>query len=117
MGDRRNVIVKESDSQPRVSLYTHWYGSELPGIVARALDRGRGRWGDTSYLTRIIFSQMVSEANALLEETGFGIEAVKDDDARTEASPGYDLLVDEPSQSVRIDNKWYSYEDFIDKFK
>lgn len=117
MGDRRNVIVKESDSLPRVSLYTHWYGSELPSIVARALDRGRGRWGDTPYLTRIIFSEMLLEANALREETGFGIEAVKDDDARTEASPGYDLLVDEPSQSVRVDNKWYSYDDFISKFK
>jgi hypothetical protein len=69
MGDRANIIVTE-DCKTGVVLYTHWRGSELPEILKTALDK-KWRWTDTSYLTRIIFCEMVKGDEA--SETGFGI--------------------------------------------
>lgn len=70
MGDRANVYVTEGGS-PGVYLYTHWHGSRLPETVQRALGRGWDRWTDTSYLTRIIFSEMIQGFER--ETDGFGI--------------------------------------------
>ena len=72
MGDRGNIKVG------KVYLYTHWYGSHLVEILKKALVRGRGRWNDESYLTRIIFSEMLIQCSsedydALSDTTGFGI--------------------------------------------
>ena len=72
MGDRANVMVKGSQDS-RVYLYTHWGGEELPIALRDALRRGRSRWGDDSYLARIIFCEMVKGKEA--ESTGFGISA------------------------------------------
>lgn len=80
MGDRANVFVvdpyapKVDGGNAGVYLYTHWSGSELPQILAKALDskEGRGRWSDNSYLTRIIFDTMTGLEGG---ETGFGISA------------------------------------------
>lgn len=72
MGDRANVHVVEERGGD-IYLYTHWGGTELPATLASALERGRGRWGDESYLTRIIFSEMVKDD--LLAETGYGISS------------------------------------------
>lgn len=78
MGDRNNVHVVEPHSGgPGVYLYTHWEGSMLPGTVARALDRGRDRWTDTAYLTRIIFCEMVKGSEE--GTTGYGISTTIQD--------------------------------------
>jgi hypothetical protein len=60
-----------------VYLYTHWTGDSLPTTVAAALRRGKGRWSDNTYLTRIVFSEMIK--GDILGETGFGIAASIDD--------------------------------------
>jgi hypothetical protein len=88
MGDRGNIVLHYGTHKTRdgereydpVYLYTHWHGSELPAILARALDRGRERWDDPSYLARIIFSEMVGSDEqdawpgiAAPGTTGFGI--------------------------------------------
>ena len=65
MGDRGNIKVHG------VYLYSHWRGSELPKILKNALIRGKGRWNDIPYLTRIIFSEMIKDE--IFEETGYGI--------------------------------------------
>lgn len=39
--------------------------------MQEALRRGRDRWGDPSYLTRVIFSEMIQDE--VFEVTGFGI--------------------------------------------
>ncbi len=57
MGDRANVIVKSGDEQ--VVLYTHWNGEGLPELVRVAMARGKERWNDFQYLTRIIFCNMI----------------------------------------------------------
>ena len=81
MGDRGNIQIKDRWSKhDGVYLYSHWGGSELPQTLARALDspQGRGGWTDSSYLTRVIFCQMLADGrygdkDVLAGETGYGI--------------------------------------------
>jgi len=74
MGDRGNIVcLYGDDEKTEIWFYTHWMGSALPQILARALDRGRERWEDPSYLARIIFSQMLMDSGQLEDLTGFGI--------------------------------------------
>lgn len=118
MGDRRSVVV-EFNEEVSVALYTHSTGSELPALLAKALDESRGRWTDPAYATRMIFSRMVEEN--LMGETGFGIEPFLAGTNRyCEASPGFDLVVNFYDKTVEGDDsgtgKSYSFEDFILKF-
>lgn len=73
MGDRGNIVME--NGKERVYLYAHWTGTELPEVLRRALERGKERWDDPPYLTRIIFCEMLktSGKEALDELTGFGI--------------------------------------------
>ena len=108
MGDRANVLV--TDGESRVYLYTHWAGTELPGVVRDALAR-RERWNDGPYLTRIIFGQMVGTAD-VMGETGYGISSVVGDgDNRI-------IVVDVDNQSVKIrisdmDVLSMTFDDFV----
>ena len=72
MGDRANVVIKETYQEKTnyVFLYTHWRGQYLPHLVQAALQR-RLRWDDEYYLARIIFDGMTDGEQG--EETGFGI--------------------------------------------
>lgn len=69
MGDRANVVVMTKPHP--VYLYSHWGGRDLPLVVQDALRRGPDRWSDDSYLTRIIFSEMIKDS--VEGTTGFGI--------------------------------------------
>jgi hypothetical protein len=78
MGDRANIrLVYRNDAS--VYLYTHWGGSELSDTLKSALKRGKSRWGDESYLARIIFSEMIQQD--VLDTTGFGIDVIPAGDA------------------------------------
>lgn len=72
MGDRANVCVKNNDDDNGVYLYTHWYGTELPFTLQNAL-LSRQRWQDTAYLTRIIFSEMITVHDEVKSFLGYGI--------------------------------------------
>ena len=93
MGDRANVLVRESSTDPGVWLYTHWHGHELPQIVQDALasSAGAGRFSDTPYLTRIIFEEMLSHTTD--KETGFGISSFMTDNS-------YPIIVVTAGESV-----------------
>lgn len=107
MGDRGNVQIKEGPSDSGVFFYTHWSGSELPRIVASALSRGKPRWGDTPYLARIIFCEMV--AGDVDGETGYGISTA-------ECDPNHPLIVvDDRQQTVTIEDDTLSYKAFIER--
>jgi len=95
MGDRANVVVPDPYNKGQATyLYTHWQGHELPDTLGAALDRGRGRWTDYAYLTRIIFNQMTKGRE--MDETGFGISTTLCDNE-------YPLLVvDTEAQVVRV---------------
>jgi len=69
MGDRANIVVKSSNEQ--VCLYTHWNGSNVSETLKDALIRGKDRWDDFQYLTRIIFCEMIRDD--WQSTTGFGI--------------------------------------------
>ena len=71
MGDRANVYVTQYGHG--VYLYTHWHGGSLPTTVQDALNR-RARWNDASYLTRIIFEEMIGKDRGT--ETNYGISPV-----------------------------------------
>ena len=69
MGDRGNIVVRDTDGKD-VVLYAHWTGGDLAAVARRALAR-EWRWTDESYLARIIFCEMVKGHEG--GETGFGI--------------------------------------------
>ena len=82
MGDRGNIKLvygEKDDEYSPIYLYTHWGGSALPGTLAGALERGRERWDDPSYLARIIFSEMIKEEGLLDSLTGYGISPYETD--------------------------------------
>lgn len=111
MGDRRNVVVV-FDDENSVALYSHWGGSDLPETLASALSRGSGRHTDPTYLTRIIFSEMVQ--GDVLGETGYGIEPIRTGSTMyCEASPGYDLVVNVADQTVEVEGKVYTFDGFV----
>jgi hypothetical protein len=89
MGDRGNIIV-ETDGH-RIYLYTHWSGSTLPQIISAALERGKDRWNDGAYLTRILFCELIQ--NDVLGTTGYGISA-------TMCDGGKDIIVNVNAQTV-----------------
>lgn len=81
MGDRGNIKVYQNDeNNTAVYLYTHWRGSEIYGILKKALAK-KWRWDDPAYLTRIIFDVMTEGDHG--EETGFGISTSVCDNEHT----------------------------------
>ena len=66
------------------------------------MKRGENRWGDDSYLARIIFSEMIQ--HEVLKETGYGISPYGPDGDDT-------FLVDLENQTVN----GQSFEEFIEK--
>jgi hypothetical protein len=71
MGMRRNIALDYGAENGKIYLYTHWGAEGLENLLARTLDRARPRWGDPSYLGRIIFTDMTSDVGD--ELTGYGL--------------------------------------------
>jgi len=76
MGARINFVFRDREDTPAVVLYSHWGQDEWQRDLAMALDHARPRWGDKSYLTRMVISYLIQDS--VLEETGFGIYAIND---------------------------------------
>lgn len=92
MGDRANIAVLQYESgsngkRNTVILYTHSGGYSLPEDLMVALERGKNRWEDTQYLSRIIFCQMVGKD--FDGTTGYGITTQVQDNS-------YPILVVDP---------------------
>lgn len=107
MATHGNVVVTE-EGGGTIYLYQHWDAYNLPGVVARALDRDRRRWDDGQYLTRILFSQMLKETDMLDETTGFGLSTTMGDG-------GVEVYVDLEAQTVKFDDEVSSFEEFVNK--
>ena len=106
MGDRGNVKLKYENGEP-IYFYTHWTGSKLEDIVRKALKRGISRWNDESYLSRIIFSEMIKDE--VLETTGYGI-------APYETDMGELITVDFKKQTITLNtknNEKFLYQEFV----
>lgn len=105
MGDRANIVVKSGEEQ--VVLYSHWGGSDMPETLRAALERGKSRWEDFQYLTRIIFCQMVP-VKYWAELTGVGITNEVYDNER----PIITVNVDEKTVQIG-DNPPVSFDAFV----
>lgn len=94
MGDRGNIVIRPTadTNQEDIWLYTHWSGSDLAEILARAMAR-RQRWTDAAYLARIIFCEMIGK-DGLDKETGFGIATYQCDNEHDR------LVVDVTNQTI-----------------
>ena len=104
MGDRGNIVMGEKDGG-EIYLYTHSWGEFLPKILQRALIRGKDRWDDESYLTRIIFSEMIKDR--ILENIGYGISTYETDNNHA------NIKVNSSSQTVSCGNDIYSFQEYI----
>lgn len=104
MGDRANVLVRESDKDNGVYLYTHWHGTELPLSLKNALVKN-WRWNDGAYLTRIIFDEMTVDCHD--EEAGYGISAYTPD------GEDHILVVNCDIQIVSFKEKKWTFEEYI----
>jgi hypothetical protein len=98
MGNRGNIAV-DFGTGDVVFFYSHWGGSGLDDDLRRALEFGRGRYDDGSYLARIIFERMIHESQHM-SETGFGISVDPAGDVEHDI-----LVVDVPDNVVRCINK------------
>lgn len=96
MGDRSNIVVQQYDKS-RVWLYGHWMGDESIRIVRTVLERHE-RWGDESYLARMLFNEMTKEDP--MGSTGFGISTSMQDNE-------HPIIVLEP----RTQTVWVEAED------
>jgi len=94
MGDRGNIKVMSRGGE--VWFYTHWRGSEMWGVVATALERGRDRWNDGPHLARIIFDDLTDGDR---DTTGFGISSGPGDNEHPY------VVVDVDKQTVYEENE------------
>ena len=107
MGSRGNIQVIQSDGE--VWLYTHWGGYALKESVAAALERGQDRWGDETYLTRILFCSLLNPDD-LYATTGFGIGCSIGDNEYPV------VVVNCNERSVTIDGQQWSFGQFMNEF-
>lgn len=98
MGARINFVFKDRGDAAAVVLYSHWGQDEWQRDIAMALDHARNRWGDTSYLTRMVISYLIQDS--VLSETGFGIYAIND----TSVDLGEQTVIIDIIQEIVIDN-------------
>jgi len=79
MGDRGNIVIRQRSGTNRedVWFYTHWQGYKVQQVAQEALKR-KERWGDSSYLARIVFCTLCKE---LEEATGYGISCCMGDNS------------------------------------
>lgn len=106
MGERGNILVINEEKE--IFLYTHWYGYKIKQILQAALKRGYDRWKDGSYITRIIFSEMIQKD--LMGTTGYGISPYR-------ISDNYEMVifnVDDQSIKFENDDKIYTIQEFLD---
>jgi hypothetical protein len=75
MGARINFVFKDAEEEASVVLYSHWGQDSWETDIAAALEHARPRWNDVAYGTRMIISYLMQ--HSILDETGFGIYAVK----------------------------------------
>lgn len=77
MGARSNVKITDTTNadfdfgQRGIYIYSHGHGPELPVMVRDALEAGRERWNDSTYLTRILIDQITKDGRD--QTTGFGV--------------------------------------------
>jgi hypothetical protein len=104
MGNRANIVIRQHGGQEidgNIWVYVHLHGSVLARVLQAALKRGRKRWNDETYLTRIIISQVAIEVG-VDSNTGMGVSTYPTDNNHPW------LIVDSQAETVEV-----SDEDFV----
>lgn len=96
MGDRGVIEVRGNSNEPSIYFYTHWGAYHLPEKVALGLENGRTRWGDESYLNRIIFDTLTGLEGG---ELGYGIATWCPSDAHLR------VFIDHEAQTVTLSTR------------
>ena len=109
MGDRGQVLIEDEG----VYLYTHWNATKLVEDVRRALVR-KERWGNSEYLARIIFCEMVGK-DGFDCSTGYGISSTKHGDAHRLVKVNSEKETVEVLKDGEREFKG-TFSEFIDKF-
>lgn len=112
MGDRGNIEIAQPFADDSVFLYTHWRGSQVTEILAEALQKGRT--GDPSYLTRIIFQEMVGDDKTNLS---FGISVGRPDDNEYDIPKVFWRDGHLTEGAVEYQNENYTFDEFVQRFK
>lgn len=108
MGARINFVFKQGDGLSTV-LYSHWGEYSWAEDLAAALFHAKRRKGDTSYYIRNAISHLIKDQ--VLDETGFGIYAIKDEDYFF-GDPA--VIVDLVSYTVLDDTGTHDIDKFIE---
>ena len=116
MGCRGTIEIWENGAAPKdeespVVLYTHWGAHEMLSDLKEVLSK-RKRWGDASYLSRMIFSKMIRDD--IDGETGYGIMTNNVNDAEQE------IVVDCDRQEIIVkredNNKTYTFNELAEQY-
>ncbi len=97
MGDRGNIyFVDQHRGKERIGMYmySHWGGAVIPSVVETALRRARDRWGDSQYLARVVFCELVKDD--VMETTGYGLSTTIGDNEHAI------VRVDDVDQTVAV---------------
>ena len=62
MGARAQIEVKQKPYS--VFLYTHWGADTILQDTIQGMIKGKSRWSDSTYLTRILFDSLKKPASA-----------------------------------------------------
>ncbi len=106
MGDRGNIVIVDPSGAEKLFMYTHWTGSDVHRILAKGLKKGESRWGDDSYLNRIIFQTLIEGDDGT---TGYGISTTMGDG-------GCEVYVCHEKETVRFRGETLSFKEFIEKW-
>jgi len=109
MGARCNFIFKQSEDLA-VALYSHWDEDHMYELLAAALQHAMPRiqMNDIPYATRMAISYIIKDQ--ILEETGFGIEAM---DPSNQGFLDHPVTIDFTDMTVGEGEAWHSINDFI----
>ena len=92
MGARVNYIFDDG-SQALTVLYSHWGADSIEADLDEAFAHASPRKGDYSYWTRMVISYLINDANAVLDETGFGIFAITRDEMNSLDNWGENVVI------------------------
>ena len=116
MGCRGTIEIWVNGAAPKdkekpVVLYTHWGANSMLDDLKKVLNR-RLRWDSPSYLSRMIFCEMVKGSES--DETGYGIMTENVGDAEEE------IVVDCDRQEVIVkgwgSNKTYNFSELAEQY-
>lgn len=107
MGDRSNIKIIDSN-EGSFYLYAHWLGADNTRRLHKALKRGKSRWGDESYMSRIIFCTLVEGHEQDL--TGYGLSTFMPDNGNPIT------VVDMRTMTVTFENQnndTWTFEEYV----